>query len=75
MASSKYVDFYAFPFAMRPSSAITNAQSTLPGENVLKKNSDKFLLKLPPKNAKISKCETIKFLLIPGMQSDWFRQK
>ena len=75
MASSKYVDFYAFPFAMRPSGANANAQLILPGENFLKKKSDKFLLKLPPKNAKISKCETISFWLIPGMQWDWFWQK
>ena len=70
MCSSKYVDSYAFPFAMRTSGGNANAQLILPGENFLQKNSDKFLLKLPPKNAKISKCETIKFLLIPGMQSD-----
>ena len=42
MWSSKYVDFYAFPFAMRPSGANANAQLILPGENFLKKNSDKF---------------------------------
>ena len=42
MCSSKYVDFYAFPFAMRPSGANANAQLILPGENFLKKNSDKF---------------------------------
>ena len=50
MWSSKYVDFYAFAFAMRPSRANANAQLILPGENFLKKKSDKFLLKLPPKN-------------------------
>ena len=32
MCSSKYVDFYAFPFAMRPSGANANAQLILPGE-------------------------------------------
>ena len=42
MWSSKYVDFYAFPFVMRPSGANANAQLILPGENFLKKNSDKF---------------------------------
>ena len=42
MCSSKYVDFYAFPFAMRPSGANANAQLILPGENFLKKNSDNF---------------------------------
>ena len=42
MWSSKYVDFYAFPFTMRPSGANANAQLILPGENFLKKNSDKF---------------------------------
>ena len=39
---SKYVDFYAFPFARRPSGANAKAQLILPGENVLKKNSDEF---------------------------------
>ena len=42
MCSSKYVDFYAFPFAVRPSGANANAQLISPGENFLKKNSDKF---------------------------------
>ena len=43
LCSSKYVDFYAFPLAMRPSSANANAQLILPGEKkILKKNSDKF---------------------------------
>ena len=42
MWSSKYVEFYAFPLAMRPSGANANAQLILPGENFLKKNSDKF---------------------------------
>ena len=43
MSSSKYVDFYAFPLAMRPSGANANAQLILPGEKIcLKKNSDKF---------------------------------
>ena len=32
MCSSKYVDFYAFPFAMRPSGSNANAQLILPGE-------------------------------------------
>ena len=75
MCSSKYVDFYAFPFAMRPSGANANAQLILPGEkkNYLK-SSAKLYFKLPQKNAKISKCKTIKFLPIPGMQWDWFRQ-
>ena len=40
--SSKYVDFYAFPFAMRPSGANANAQLILPGENFSEKNSDKL---------------------------------
>ena len=38
------------------------------------KSSAKLHFKLPQKNAKISKCKTIKFLPIPGMQWDWFRQ-
>ena len=42
LSSSKYVDFYAFPLAMRPSGANANAQLILPGEHFLKKNSDKF---------------------------------
>ena len=42
MCSSKYVVFYAFPSAMRPSGANANAQLILPGENFLKKNSAKF---------------------------------
>ena len=42
MCSSKYVEFYTFPFAMRPSGANANAQLILPGENFLKKKSDKF---------------------------------
>ena len=42
LSSSKYVDFYAFPFAVRPSGANANAQLISPGENFLKKNSDKF---------------------------------
>ena len=42
MCPSKYVDFYAFPFARRPSGANAKAQLILPGENVLKKNSDEF---------------------------------
>ena len=42
MCSSKYVNFYAFPFAMRPSGANANAQLILPGENFLKKNYDEF---------------------------------
>ena len=33
------MDFYAFPFAMRPSGANANAQLILPGENLKKKNS------------------------------------
>ena len=32
--SSKYADFYAFPFAMRPSGANANAQLILPGEKI-----------------------------------------
>ena len=32
LCSSKYVDFYAFPLAMRPSGANANAQLILPGE-------------------------------------------
>ena len=42
MCSSKYVEFYAFSLAMRSSGANSNAQLILPGENFLKKNSDKF---------------------------------
>ena len=43
LSSSKYVDFYAFPLAMRPLGANANAQLILPGEKkFLKKNSDKF---------------------------------
>ena len=42
MCSSKYVDFYAFPLAMRPSGANANAQLILAGENFLKNNSDEF---------------------------------
>ena len=43
LCSSKYVDFYAFPLAMRLSGANANAQLILPGEKIsLKKNSDKF---------------------------------
>ena len=40
--SIKYADFYAFPFAMRPSGANANAQLILPGENFSEKNSDKL---------------------------------
>ena len=76
MCSSKYVDFYAFPFAMRPSGANANAQLILPGEKKnYSKSSDNFYLKLPPKNAKLSKCKTIKFLPLPDMQWDWYWQK
>ena len=76
MCSSKYVDFYAFPFAMRPSGANANAQIILPGEKKnYSKSSDNFYLKLPPKNAKLSKCKTIKFLPLPDMQWDWYWQK
>ena len=39
---AKTLDFYAFPFAMRPSGANANAQLILPRENFVKKNSDKF---------------------------------
>ena len=42
MCASKYVDFYAFPLAMRPSGANANAQLILPGENLKKKISDEF---------------------------------
>ena len=39
------------------------------------KSSAKLYFKLPPKNAKISKCKAIKFLPIPGLQWDWCWQK
>ena len=76
MWSSKYVNFYAFPLAMRPSGANANAQLILPGEKInYLKSSAKLYFKLPPKNAKISKCKTIKFSPIPGLQWDWCWQK